>query len=63
MTLIEAKVDANGCSLCETFNEEISYFNKPNRSAIYSDWYNQACKQILLDTEKGRRIDNKLKSE
>ena len=39
MTLIEAKIDANGCSLCETFNEEISYFNKPNRSAIYSDWY------------------------
>jgi hypothetical protein len=39
MTFIEAKVDANGCSLCETFNEEISHFNKPNRSAIYSDWY------------------------
>jgi len=39
MTLIEAKVDANGSPLCETFNEEIGYFNKPNRSAIYSDWY------------------------
>jgi hypothetical protein len=39
MTLIEAKVDANGGSLCENFNEEISHCNKPNRSAIYSDWY------------------------